>query len=151
MKTIKLTKGYVAIVDTTDYSELSKFKWTASVGRGAVYAYRKSPDGEHIYMHRAILRAKKGKVCDHIDGDGLNNRRKNLRLVTQAENTRNKKIHRENPIALGTKRSKSGRFYSGSKINGKYVHFGSFDTQKEAHEAYLQGKSLQASDRETTV
>ena len=100
MKAIPLTQGYDAIVDDEDYDSLSGFKWFACVYTNGVYAMRGRRISEpgtqkHIRMHRQIMNAPDGMLVDHINRNPLDNRRENLRLVTLAQNNRNKR-------ALGT-------------------------------------------------
>lgn len=100
MKELPLTRGYVAIVDDDDYERVCMYKWRASVmkpqmdGRVNVYAMRTvtvSKGKETTeYLHRAILRAEKGTQVDHINRNGLDNRKNNLRICTNAENNRNR-------------------------------------------------------------
>lgn len=93
---IKLTKGYVAKVSLEDYARVSSFRWCASVeGRQKkkVYAIRwKSINGiqRKIRMHRFIMGLAGGAedpvVVDHLNDDGLDNRRENLEIISQEEN-----------------------------------------------------------------
>lgn len=95
MKTIKLTKGYVTSVDDDDFESLSQFNWYAHVTSATrVYARRDEWDKatkrrRKIYMHRSLLSPPDHMHVDHIDHDGLNNQRENLRLATNAENSAN--------------------------------------------------------------
>ena len=87
---IGLTKGKFAIVDTADYERLNRYKWSAVRRNGNFYACRR--EGKRIiWMHREIMKPPKGMVVDHIDGNGLNNRRTNLRLCTPQQNGYNVK------------------------------------------------------------
>lgn len=92
MRTISLTRGKVAVVDDSDFDELSRYKWHAVPGGRTWYAVRevRLADGKRtaVGMHVAIM-GKPG--VDHIDGDGLNNSRSNLRLVTRFQNARNRR------------------------------------------------------------
>lgn len=96
MKTIPLTKGYVALVDDEDFEVLSKFKWRALVKNGnrAVYAMRTTSNLEgkpkSILMHAAVCGYSRP---DHIDGDGLNNQKSNFRPATRAQNGANRRSH----------------------------------------------------------
>ena len=93
MATIKLTRGKEAIVDDADHAWLNQWKWCALKSKYTFYAIRAvGPRSEkkYLYMHRVITGAPDGKVVDHDDGDGLNNRRENLKVCTQAENGINK-------------------------------------------------------------
>jgi AP2 domain len=96
MKSIPLTKGYTALVSNSDYEELSQFNWSVVMPGGPSsrrrYAIR-FENGKGIYMHRQILADEltpERNQCDHIDGDGLNNLRNNLRPCTRSENQRNR-------------------------------------------------------------
>jgi len=90
MKEIPLTQGYVAIVDDEDYESLLQFNWHACPANdgGQVYAKRKNEARRTVSMHRQIA-GKPGFVVDHINGNGLDNRRENLRAVSIAENAQN--------------------------------------------------------------
>lgn len=84
---VQLTRGQVALIDDED-ADLCAYKWQAMPKKdctGGYYAFRQraKADGEGamtIYMHRAVMAAKPGEIVDHIDGDGLNNTRANLRV-----------------------------------------------------------------------
>jgi len=93
---IQLTRGKVAKVSPEDYDELSKFKWHATTAHNGNYAarcVRKSDTKRavNVYMHRQILKACDSNEfeVDHINGDPLDNRRENLRLVEHHQNAKN--------------------------------------------------------------
>lgn len=92
-KQIPLTQGKFAVVDDQDYEWLSQWKWHYSHSRNTGYAVRWEKAGKgkqaKIRMHRVILRAPDDALVDHIDGDGLNNQRSNLRLCSLIDNARN--------------------------------------------------------------
>lgn len=90
MPEIQLTQGRVAVVDADDFALLSQFKWRLHVGR---YAAR-SCKGKVVLMHRVILSLSDEREGDHINGDGLDNRRVNLRQVTRRQNLMNKKPYK---------------------------------------------------------
>jgi hypothetical protein len=98
MKEIPLTHGYIALVDDEDYERLNAHKWWASARAGdVVYAQRWGRiNGESttIKMHRDIMGFPAGLDVDHIDHDGLNNQRNNLRCATRTENLANKRCTR---------------------------------------------------------
>ena len=88
-KLIPLTQCKFAIVDADDYERLSLHKWYAHRSRNMIYAGRQS-DRCCISMHRVIMNAPKGMVCDHINHNGLDNRKCNLRVCTVKENSYNR-------------------------------------------------------------
>lgn len=89
---VQLTRGLVTIIDAEDLELVSQHKWCADRGRNTDYARRQQTiDGKKrsIKLHRVILNAPDGMHVDHINGNGLDNRKANLRLCTHAENRRN--------------------------------------------------------------
>ena len=101
MKKIKLTQDQWALVDDEDYEMLTEHKWYANRDKDKFYVMRNSPTDSNgkqktIFMHREITNAPKGKVVDHINGNPLDNRRENLRVCTNQENTMNRRKHRNN-------------------------------------------------------
>jgi hypothetical protein len=81
-------KGLFATVDAADYPKLREYKWYAYRRGRKIYAVCQT-GRKTVYMHRMILRPRKGYLVDHIDGNGLNNRRCNLRVCTAAQNRAN--------------------------------------------------------------
>lgn len=73
---------------------------------------------------------------DHIDGDKYNNRISNLRMVPQRTNCQNQSIHRAGKL-VGVSVRQSGRFYARGRFEGKLRTIGTFDTEIEAHRAYM--------------
>jgi len=149
MKTIPLTQGKVALVDDEDYEELMKHKWYASHEGNGWYAKRKGPrhGGRQtmIYMHRALMAGDSPLEVDHINGDGLDNRRANLRLVTKSGNARNRQGHRAGRL-VGTELMRDGKRSKPWKSQifdtGCMRHLGYFATEQEAHERFLQADAL---------
>jgi len=143
MKQIPLTKGYVSIVDDEDYEWLSQWKWCAAVDKsGTVYAARASPteNGKQktTRMHRVIMNAPPDKFVDHRDGNALDNRKQNLRICTNAENTRNQGKKKNNTTGFcGVFRNGKG-FIAKLQINGKRLSFGTYSTPEDAAIAYDQ-------------
>jgi hypothetical protein len=142
---IPLTRGKYAIVDVEDYEKLKKYKWHVRGGKTSrtFYAVRivgtAGKNRRYISMHRVIMNAPAGMVVDHINGNGLDNRKCNLRLATNAENARNKakSTKASRSKYKGVKKVTGGkRWYADIGYNYKKIYLGSFDTEKEAALAY---------------
>lgn len=133
MKVIKLTKGYEALVDDCDYKYLSKFSWRVHISKYTQYAKRSS---KSIYMHREILKLGKSAEVDHINHNGLDNRRSNLRISDKSTNAANRKntLCQYKGVSFQSGRSKPYRVRI--KINQKSIELGSFVDLKEAVQAY---------------
>lgn len=142
MKTIPLTKGYVALVDDEDYDDLVRYNWCVNVNRNAVYARRAIPSGLprrqiEVKMHSVIMGAPKGAQVDHIDGNGLNNQKANLRVVTNRQNCMNRH-HKKTSRYPGVTWDKRGKkWVAQAQINGIHVHIGTFPTEDLAYQSYL--------------
>ena len=102
MRLITLTRGRVALIDDEDYPLISQYMWQAHRGRNTWYAQGRTyspgnPTGTVIIMHRMILGLERGdpRVTDHINRNGLDNRRENLRAVTTSENVNNSPAHKD--------------------------------------------------------
>jgi hypothetical protein len=89
---IPLTRNLHALVDAEDYEMLKGHKWCAMTVGGNVYAGRREK-GRFILMHRQIMNPPQGKVVDHKNGNGLDNRRCNLRICSAQENAWNCRPH----------------------------------------------------------
>lgn len=86
---IPLSRGLFALVDEADYEQVSALRWYATHAgraRDKWYAVRSLAKGRRLLMHRLILSAPAGSEVDHINGDGLDNRRANLRLCARWQN-----------------------------------------------------------------
>jgi HNH endonuclease len=136
---IALTQGKFALVDAADYKWLSRYKWFVSKGHGGKY-YAMSHCGgrpQPIAMHRLIMKPPRGLVVDHIDGNGLNNRRCNLRVCTQAQNLRNRAgriaTSRFKGVSYDRRRHKWAACIS---QDSRTIHIGHFDDEIEAAFAY---------------
>ena len=148
-RVIQLTKGKVAIVDDDDYVALAAFKWRAHQNRckRIYYAARASQVSgvrRMVLMHRVIMGAKPGQMIDHRDGNGLNNRRSNLRFTTQSGNSGNsiKRLYFRGRLCtskfkgVSRCRSKSNPWRATITARGAYQAIGSFATELEAAIAY---------------
>ncbi|MBN1807345.1 MAG: hypothetical protein JW837_19015 [Sedimentisphaerales bacterium] len=138
---IPLTKGKFALVDPEDYEILNKYKWHVTENGSTFYAKRNAPtrkDTTPIYMHRCILKVPPGRVVDHINHSGLDNRKANLRPASRAQNNRYSK-KRKNTRS----KYKGVSFYSREKqfvakitTDGNTVTLGYFKDEILAAKAY---------------
>jgi hypothetical protein len=157
-RTIPLTKGLFAIVDPDDYHRLVNFNWHASKSAHTHYAVRYLPQCNVVslpalslskgsnrrknkieYMHHLIINIPEGLFCDHINHNGLDNRKANLRPATFAENMRNRRKYK---TASGSK-YKGVTWQKESKgwrvritVNNKQILLGQFKDEVEAAKAY---------------
>lgn len=139
MKLITLTKGKVAMVDDEDFEMLSQWKWCFGDGYAA-RSIRVGLNQKHVKMHRVIANTPKGMHTDHINGDGLDNRKENLRICTNAENLRNQGKQSNN--TSGFKRvgwdKRNRKWAAYIRLNYKKIHLGLFPTPELAHAAYCE-------------
>jgi len=139
MKLIPLSKGLFTEVDDIDFEWLNQWKWYAMKSGNTFYAARTSKEREKILMHRLILDITKGKVTpDHIDRNGLNNKRNNLRIATRSQNNINKiKKEKCSSIFKGVCITNDGKKWQAHiQKDYKQIYLGCFETQIEAALAY---------------
>lgn len=132
---VKLSRGEFALIDASDAERVGAMRWYLNPGRHTNYA--RSDKGRlvrsRIYMHRFILAAPRGVFVDHINGNGLDNRRENLRLVTPSQNGHNRRRwhspHGRTGITYDKRR---GKWVAQITINYKHRALGRFNTREEA-------------------
>lgn len=133
MEKIKLTQNKFTIVDDEDFDRINKFKWYARKDRNTFYAQRKfniNGTWKNIMLHRFILNPPSDKFIDHINHDGLDNRKANLRIVTHSQNHFNEKIRTDNTSGFkGVYWKKQHKRWIAMLAN-KYL--GSFKYKKDA-------------------
>lgn len=131
-----------ATVDDEDFDELNKHKWHATKIGNTFYArrqvYSKTSKKIRILMHREIMNTPPGMETDHIDRNGLNNCRENLRICTKAQNRLN-----QGPMKNNTSGYKGvswaswmGKWLVQISINGKQKKMGYFSSKEEANSQY---------------
>lgn len=91
------------------------------------------PSNSKIYMHRIIMNPPEDMVVDHINHNRHDNRRENLRVITKQQN-------HWNQSGVKGYRKKRNKFEVSIKVNNKNIYIGTFNTEKEAREAYLKTK-----------
>jgi len=161
IRLIPLTKARFAIVDLADYERLRKHKWRAARSNRTFYAVRTDPEStpgrlKLIWMHREVLQAKLASsphplrgpgaqqrgpsvVADHINHNGLDNRRANLRLATVADNNyhRRKRISKTRSRYKGVDLVKpTGKFRARIRAEGRRRYLGAFESETDAARTY---------------
>lgn len=157
MKEIKLTRGFIAIVDDDDFDSLNQWKWCITTDKEEkfTYAVRRCPvSNMQIRMHRQIMHAKTGEIVDHRNHDTLDNRKSNLRICTVRQNGMNRVSRKgTTSVYLGVhKHISKSRVYVKSEgvyrdylyekwgaritVNGKYLTLGVFKNEVDAALAY---------------
>ena len=143
MKEIQLTRGKVALVDDEDFDFLNQWKWYADIKGNTFYAARRLrieevvPGDKQpiIKTHRFIMNPPIDLVIDHINMDGLDNRRCNLRIIPRRENHWN--LRTPNRTGFVGVRKNYHKYLSYIRVNNKRYYLGSFPTPGEAHAAYM--------------
>lgn len=142
-KKMPLSQGKFTIVDDADYEWLNQWKWSLIVVKVRFFSARrdfyKNGKRKGVAMSRLIMNFPKNKFVDHINGDSLDNRRSNLRIVTRNQNAQNrrKKIKSTTSKYKGVhKRSQYNYWLSFIHVNGKKIPLGKFMSEKKAAIAY---------------
>lgn len=139
---IPLTQGFEAIIDASDVGHVAGRNWYACTCSNITYAHSRfhipGIGARPVKLHRLLLQPGEGLFVDHIDGDGLNNRRSNLRVATKGENNINRGMQKNNSTGF------KGVFWHRQRAkwmaqighHKRCVHLGLFDTPEEASLAY---------------
>lgn len=143
MKEIPLTQGKVALVDDRDFDLISRFKWYAIRMGKLIYAahqqrVRPGYGGQRlILMHIMIMSdSRVGYECDHIDGDGLNNTRGNLRMVTRRQNCQNYHIPKTSRYSGVSWDKRYENWQAHVWFGQTHIALGRFDDEHEAYAEY---------------
>ena len=145
MKRIKLTKGKFALVDDEDFEHLNQLKWCVLISGNNVYARRHHKTGNKritILMHREVLATPKGFYTDHINGNGLDNRKSNLRVCTQQDNMRNLRAQTGGTSkykgVYWSKRSNKWHAQIKVSVDGTRKSLGFYSLEEDAYKAYCE-------------
>lgn len=142
MKEIPLTQGKVALVDDEDYERLMQHKWCAHRPSGSrvFYAIAHVRIGPRRYgklrMHRLLVDAPLGMEVDHRNGNGLDNRKVNLRMASSTENKRNVPPVSVNTTGFKGVSRRDGKWRARIWNQGRQQELGVFATAEEAAKAY---------------
>jgi len=146
MERLALTQGYYALVDEQDYDRLVKFRWHVKKSRGFIYGVRSvSVRGwfKTIPLHYDVLGLcypMPGFTVDHINGNGLDNRRGNLRLCTPSQNHYNKPPRKgarsKYKGVIPVQRKHGYKYEANITVNKKRRHLGTYDNEYTAMSVY---------------
>lgn len=143
IREIPLTQGHVAIVDAEDYDFLMQWKWTYHPAHYAVRSdYITPTHSKRVYMHRIIVGCSGCERVDHINRNGLDNRRCNLRLASHQQNQWNKGPISTNTSGYkGVSRHRSNpawtpKWSAQLNVNKRKIYLGCFLTPEDAARAY---------------
>src|SRR4030095_4783221 len=148
MKQIELSQNKVALVDDEDFERVNQKKWHAVESRGACYAahsYYVDGKQHRVFLHRFLLGLKPGDglECDHRNGNGLDNRRTNIRRATASENNRNRRLFKSNKSGwTGVSWNwKYRRWQEHAIVDGRWTNLGQFTNKDEAIAARRQAEA----------
>jgi AP2 domain. len=120
-----------AQIDIEDVEKIKNLKWHIKKSRNTNYvAY--NDKGRAVFLHRFILDYDGVDDVDHIDHNGLNNRKSNLRIISHSLNLMN-----QHNFNNGIKKTPSEKYSSNITINGKSKYLGTYDTFEEAKQARI--------------
>jgi hypothetical protein len=143
MKEIPLSKGMIAIVDDEDYDYLSQWKWLYKTPRkhnyvGYAVRFEKLNDNKfkEIRMHREIMNCPKGLQVDHINHNGIDNRRSNIRIATARQNRQNTSLQNSNTSGYKGVNRDGNKWRATIRAEGKRINLGRFKEKIDAAIAY---------------
>ena len=123
----------VALIDDEDFDLISKFSWRLYKSRA--HSIRYAVTGRNARMHRIIMNAQTDQMVDHVNRDGLDNRRENLRLCDAHQNSGNR-LKNKNHAGFKGVRWDRGKWETRIKVNGRDIYLGRFKTETEAAAVY---------------
>jgi hypothetical protein len=125
------------MVSREDAERLRQHSWRMSSDGYAVRTETRSGKRHTVYLHREVARPPPGQVTDHVNGDKLDNRRRNLRIATVAENNANSRDRPRRSGFRGVYWHRQARRWVGQiSVDGRLRHLGLFDDPMEAAKAY---------------
>jgi len=147
---VKVGNTRMALIDAEDYEKVSAYKWWADDQShrspyGTVYAFTKTKrrGGIYIQMHRLIMDFPKGLLVDHINHNGLDNRKVNLRLATSSQNQFNQRKRRSKSKYKGvTWNGEAKKWQARISPEGKTIYLGFFTNEVDAGLAYANAANL---------
>ena len=129
------------LIDDEDYEKVKDYRWYVVVDEDRRYVRaheKKSENYSKVRLHRLIMNYSGNMFVDHINGNGLDNRKENLRICTNSENNMNSiKRKKGTSVYKGVSFDKSrNKYESYITINKKKIHLGRYETEEQAAQAY---------------
>lgn len=124
--------GKVFLFDLEDYDYISRYSWCSQNGR--YVKTRLKPSNVFTTLHKFLMNTPPGMTIDHINGNGFDNRRKNLRLATKCQNQANRKAESGYKGVCFAKRLNKWR--AAIRSENKVYHLGVFENEIDAAKAY---------------
>ena len=137
----------IVTIDDEDFEKIKYYSWCVwkHPEKHVFYARCHDPKDHKktIFMHKLIIDCPLSMVVDHIDGCGLNNAKKNLRICSTRENKLNSRIRKDNVVGLkGVRQNKSGTFTARIKTENERICLGTFTNREDAYEAYCKAVKM---------
>lgn len=143
MRKIKLTQNKYALIDDEDFDIVSQYNWYTFPKNNTYYAARtirkRSGRRTTLFMHRFLLGLTDHKIeVDHVDHNGLNNQKLNLRPVTKSQNYMNQSKRKNcSSIYKGVHFCKQrSKWVAAIKYNSRKMNLGGFDSEIDAAKRY---------------
>lgn len=135
--------GYLVKIDDEDKELFNKYKWFINIGN-RMKPYLVTTSHPNLYFHKLVMKIGKDFICDHKNGDSLDNRKENLRKATRSQNAQNSRRRRDNSSGI-----KGVCFDSRDKVwrafiqaNGKRISLGSFKDIYSAQCKYIEASEI---------
>jgi hypothetical protein len=139
VKEIPLTQGKVTLVDDEDFDYLNQFKWYARKSKKTFYAFRGVNINKKVIgfsLHRSIMNPPVNMEIDHINGNGLDNQKENMRIVTSRQNAQNRHIKKSSHYVGVSWDTKSKKWFARIRVRGISRYLGSFKNEIDAAAMY---------------
>jgi hypothetical protein len=133
---IEMIHGKFALIDSEDIPLVAEYRWNAQRGGNTSYARTTGTNRSTILMHRILLSPPPGLEVDHLNGNGLDNRRCNIHLVTRRENHQNLHIAKISRFTGISRVKKSGYWQASIFVNGKRIRLGVRKNEEDAAKLY---------------
>jgi hypothetical protein len=142
---IFLKKGFEAMIDVADIQLVRHRIWRLSINKKCNTYYAasgQSVSGDFVTLHRFLLQPPRSLHVDHKDGNGLNNRRTNIRLATGTQNNANMAVSRRNKLGIKGVEARGSLYRATVCTKGKMIRLGLFQTPEEASAAYYSAAKM---------